>query len=357
VAPIGELVTTYFDGPFEPESSAEQAAFAPLITVHEATADDGVRWCGVTPDQNYPNRIIAADAKQVAAWIATRIAAEDRNAEDFLVLTRGRKALEHYARAIAEQGVPVTTSGATLPQEHELQELVVVLRALADPDNPVHVAAALEGLFFGLSPADLYEAREAGLHFRITYAPAGESGAAGALRTLHEWWRRSQRDPADVLLAHLLDDTGLLPYAASQPLGDNRGGALLHLVEAVRGTATDPAPDLRSAIAVVERLLLGEAPDALLLPGRGRAVRVMNLHKAKGRGWSTRTSRDPPRTSRPGARSAACSIRWRRSSRSCCAIRRDAWCRPSRWRTSMSVGAASCSSGRRLSRQGGSIAP
>ncbi|MFL5506049.1 MAG: UvrD-helicase domain-containing protein, partial [Gemmatimonadales bacterium] len=282
VAPIGELVTTYFDGPFKPDSSAEQAAFAPLITVHEAAGHDGVRWCGVTPDQNYPNRIIAADAKQVAAWIATRIAAENRNAEDFLVLTRGRKALEHYARAIAEQGVPVTTSGATLPQEHELQELVVVLRALADPDNPVHVAAALEGLFFGLSPADLYEARETGLHFRITYAPPGESGVARALCTLHEWWRRSQRDPADVLLAHLLDDTGLLPYAASQPLGDNRGGALLHLVEAVRGTATDPAPDLRSAIAVVERLLLGEAPDALLLPGRGRAVRVMNLHKAKG---------------------------------------------------------------------------
>jgi ATP-dependent helicase/nuclease subunit A len=84
VAPIGELVTTYFDGPFKPESSVEQAAFAPLITVHEAAGHDGVRWCGVTPDQNYPNRIIAADAKQLAAWIATRIDAEERDAEDFL---------------------------------------------------------------------------------------------------------------------------------------------------------------------------------------------------------------------------------------------------------------------------------
>ena len=282
VAPIGELVTTYFDGPFPPASSPDQAAFAPLITVHEAAAHEGVRWCGVTPEQNYPNRIIAADATQVAAWIATRIEAGQRHAGEFLVLTRGLKALEHYARAIAAQGVPVTTSGAALPQEHELRELVVVLRALADPDNPVHVAAALEGLFFGLSPADLYAAREAGLHFRLTSAPVGESDAARALRTLHAWWRLSQREPADVLLAHLLDDTGLLPYAASQPLGDNRGGALLHLVEAVRGVATDPAPDLRGAIAVVERLLVKDAPDALLLPGRGNAVRVMNLHKAKG---------------------------------------------------------------------------
>ena len=38
-----------------------------------------------------------------------------------------------------------------LAQEYELHELLVVLRALADPDNGVAVAAALEGLFFGLS--------------------------------------------------------------------------------------------------------------------------------------------------------------------------------------------------------------
>jgi ATP-dependent helicase/nuclease subunit A len=283
VQPIGELVGAHFDGPLPREATEAQAAFSPLVT--DEDAPDGLYYYGVQPSDHYPNTTVELDAQHVASWIATRMKAEGpgkREPKDFLVLTDRKKYLEQYARAIAAHGIPVTTAGATLPQELELEELVVVLRALADPDNPIHVAAALEGLFFGLSPADLYDAKVAGLSFRITSRPSGVGPVASALATLHEWWLASRRDPADVLLARLLDETGLLAHAASQPLGDNNGGALLHLVEAVRGTAGDPAPDLRGAIEVVDRLLATEAPDALLLPGRGDAVRVMNLHKAKG---------------------------------------------------------------------------
>ncbi|HEX5633718.1 MAG TPA: 3'-5' exonuclease, partial [Gemmatimonadales bacterium] len=110
----------------------------------------------------------------------------------------------------------------------------------------------------------------------------GTLRVAAALERLDGWWRRSRAEPIDVLLARILDETGLLPFAASQLLGDNRGGALLHLVEAVRGPALEPAPDLRRAIETIDRVLDTDAPDALLMPGRSGAVRVMNLHKAKG---------------------------------------------------------------------------
>ena len=37
-----------------------------------------------------------------------------------------------YARALTERNVPVSTTGAALTQEHELRELLVVLRATDD---------------------------------------------------------------------------------------------------------------------------------------------------------------------------------------------------------------------------------
>jgi ATP-dependent helicase/nuclease subunit A len=284
VQPIAELVNRHFAGPFPPAATFAQAPFAALVTA--ATPEhpyEAVHVYDVVPPRKNKPAIHRTDAQQVAAWIAERVQRQERAPGDFLVLTAKRDALQHYATAIARHGLPVTTSGAALPQEWELRELVVLLHALADPSSPILVAAALEGLFFGLTPADLWDARQAGVELRIGgVGPVGSTRVEVALAQLRAWRDVAQREPADLLLARLLDETGLLPYAASQPLGDNRGGALLHLVEAVRGGARDAAPDLRGAIETIERVLEGEAPDALLLPGRTDAVRVMNLHRAKG---------------------------------------------------------------------------
>jgi ATP-dependent helicase/nuclease subunit A len=284
VQPIADLVNRHFAGPFPPAATFEQAAFAELVTAEKPEhAYEVVRVYDVVPPRKKKEAIHRTDAEQVAAWIADRVQRKERVPGDFLVLTARRDALQHYATAIARHGLPVTTSGAALPQEWELRELVVLLQALADPSNPILVAAALEGLFVGLTPADLWDARQAGVELRIgAVAPARGTQVEAALARLQAWCEVARREPADLLLARILDETGLLPYAASQPLGDNRGGALLHLVEAVRGDARDAAPDLRAAIETIERVLEGEAPDALLVPGRTDAVQVMNLHRAKG---------------------------------------------------------------------------
>ncbi|MEO7038818.1 MAG: UvrD-helicase domain-containing protein [Gemmatimonadaceae bacterium] len=283
VRPIGTFVNDYFQREFPTEATAEQAPFSEMQTTKDADGVDGIYSYSVCPDENNKNAILDADAAMLSSWIAERIASGARSAGDFLILTATKQPIESYARALALRNVPATTTGAQLPQEHELEELLIVLRAIADPENSVAVVAALEGLFFGMSPSDLFDAHRLGIRFVVTHAPPPEAHrVASALLVLHEWWSMAQRHAADVLVERILGDTGLLFHAAGQILGDARAGALLHLVESLRSASTLGDSGLTNAMERIAVLLRSEAADAPLRPGLVDAVRIMNLHKAKG---------------------------------------------------------------------------
>ena len=283
VSSVEAVVNGHFARVFPAEATAEQASYRPMETQREPAGKDGVYRYVVRPAGKKKEEVLELDSAMIASWIAERIAKGEKAAGDFMILTATKEPIESYARALSERNVAVTTTGARLPQEHELRELLVVLRAIADPDDAVRVVAALEGLFFGLSPADLWEASRRGIRFAVTHPPADSVDAtARALAQLHEWWKGSQRHAADVLLERILDESGLLLYAAAEPLGEARAGALLHLVESLRAASVGGANGLPEAMERLEAILGAEAADAPLRPGRTDAVRVMNLHKAKG---------------------------------------------------------------------------
>jgi ATP-dependent helicase/nuclease subunit A len=284
VPPVADLVNAHFPGVF-PETATElQAPFAPMEATQDANAGDGIYRYVVRMDGSGRNKgdVVAADAAQVAGWIAEQVASGRIPPGEFMILTQRKAELAAYASAIAAHGIPVITSGAELQQERELRELVLLLRLLADPGNSVLLVAVLEGIFVGLSPEELYAARRERLELQIHRPPRDGSGTvAEALLMLHRWWHASRHLPSDQLLDRVLDDTGLLPYAVSQPLGEERAGALLHLVETVR-QSEQGMTGLRGMIEVLEVALESEEGVPVLRPGRGDAVRVMNLHKAKG---------------------------------------------------------------------------
>jgi ATP-dependent helicase/nuclease subunit A len=283
VSSVEAVVNGHFAGVFPAIATPEQAPYSPMETRRDPTGPDGVFTYVVRPSGKRKDAIVELDADMVASTIAARVAAGERKAGDFMIITATKEPIACYARALAERNIPVSTTGARLPQEHELRELLVVLRAIADPENAIAVVAALEGLFFGVSPAGLWKARQRRIRFSVTHRPADERDAvARALLQLHEWWKSSQRHPADVLLERILDDSGLLAHAAAQPLGEARAGALLHLVESLRAASVVGASGLPDAMTRLETVLSAEAPDTPLRPGRTDAVRVMNLHKAKG---------------------------------------------------------------------------
>lgn len=277
---IGDFVNRHFGQVFPTEATAVQAAFSPLECQDTPRPDEGIHRLPCLAANNKTD-IPRVDAAAIASWIATQVAA-GVPASDFMVITYQTHGIAEIARALAARNIPARTTGASLPQETELRELVLVLRALADPENPVLVAAALEGIFFGLTPADLYEARREGLPFALSHPPAGEGAVRDALAVLHGWWQLARQHPPDVLLDRLTVETGLLAWSASQPLGEARAGALLRLGDVLRHDARAAVFDLPSAIERLEGLLNRATDDAPLRPGFGNAVQVLNLHKAKG---------------------------------------------------------------------------
>jgi ATP-dependent helicase/nuclease subunit A len=290
VSPIGTLVNEHFRNVFpvneESPESHYQASFAPFVaaSVRETTVHSGVWYYHAGPAERATNdELIADDASRLASWIAHRCnVVQDRVPQDFLILTSRKQELARYAHELALRNLPVSASGATSEAHKVIAELLVVLRALADPSNPVAVIAALEGVCAGCSHEDLWSAREAGVEFRITHPPTEHISPVGRpLRQFHAWWVASQQLPVASLLERMMDESGLLLLAASSDLGDRTAGQLLQLVSVLQSNDTSGA-DLHSAIALIDDALELDESDPSLRVGRTDAVRLMNLHKAKG---------------------------------------------------------------------------
>ena len=336
VEPIAELVNAVFRPPegFPWEADSLQAAFAPLEVQprQEAPVRTGVFYFVVDAPEN---RTALAEwgADALAEWIAGRLAS-DRTAGDFLVLTRTRQQLERYAAALEARNLPVQVSGAGLTVREEVAELRLLLEALTDPADAGRTVAVLVGLFFGLDHEQLLEHALAGRSFDFRSARVGaDDPVENALVTLRRWSARARSEPADVTVARIADELGLLPHAAGGELGGVRAGTLAFVLDAVRGAGLQGDTSLTGALEAIEAALLEEEAEAPLEPGRADVIRLMNLHKAKGleakvvvladpsgerefeidrhiertheghaRGWFCVTRKDERNTSRPLAR-------------------------------------------------------
>lgn len=290
---IAAFVNAHFGaGAFPERQTEQQAAFSPMEASRASAPGAGVFYYDIVGEKSGPAAewIVARDADWVASYIEDRLAAGGCAPEDFLVLCLAKASLAAYARCLAQRNIPTSVSGAKTEMDTELHELQILLQALADPTSAVLIVAALEGVFVGATPADLWAAKEAGIAFQAAVAPAAAVGAEServgrvraGLERLHRWVMLSRRSAPDELLETILDETGLLARTAADDLGDQRAGLLLDLVSQVRSSTADGAGGSAAALTVLERLLENEAPEASLRPGRTDAVRVMNLHKAKG---------------------------------------------------------------------------
>ncbi|MGH7500590.1 MAG: UvrD-helicase domain-containing protein [Longimicrobiales bacterium] len=284
--PIEDFVNRVFENRFPATATEHQAAFATMRVHRIPAARDRVAWYAVpkTGRRTRRDEVAESDARRVASWIEERVRAGERNAGEFLVLTRNRRHLTVYAREIEARNLPVQVTGAGVGLESELEEIRLLLSALADPGNPVPAVAALVGLFFGLDFEQLAtHVLERQGHFDFVNPPlAPETAVEYALGTLHDLWNLSRHEPADVVVAEVIDRFGLLPYAAAGPLGESRAGALLYVLETVRTTALQGDASLQGALTAMDAALDAEEAEAPLEPGRRDAVRIMNLHQAKG---------------------------------------------------------------------------
>ncbi len=284
---IGDLVNQLFAGEafFPEKATREQAAFEPLDTrpPTEEVPCEGVFVYDIAPEQRSKAGATSDDALRLASWIRGRIGNGERTPGDFLILTRQRGNLDNYAAALEEYGVPVDVTGAGVGVAEELRELEVFLECMIDPTNPVRVVSTLVGLFFGLDYERLVSHRLADGAFDVmTPSASGDREVVAAVSSLHSWWRLATSQPADVFVTSFATEMGLLPLAASGDLGALRAGALVYALDAIRSAAYGGDSSLPGALRALRSALALREAEAPLEPGRENAVRLMNLHQAKG---------------------------------------------------------------------------
>ncbi len=285
--PIGDLVNAVFDHAdfFPGEPTREQARFEPLNTrpAERPVPEEGVFRYTVHPEGSAFASVAADDSARLATWIRDRMARGERDAGDFLILTRNKRSLATYATALEAHGLPVQVTGAGVGLEYELTELLALLECMIDPGDPVKVVAVLVGLFFGLDHQRLVDHRMGGGTFDVMH-PRGEGDeeVRAALATLHRWWRSASREAADIFLGRVVPELGILPLAAAGDLGALRAGALVYALDAVRAAALAGDASLPGALAALQSALEVAEAEAPLEPGRADVIRLMNLHQAKG---------------------------------------------------------------------------
>ena len=278
-----------FQGAFPPEETEHQAAFArlePHCTRDPAPCEGVFVHSLVLADSKNADAVTEADAKQLARWIAGRVERGERAPGNFLVLTQRKQPLASYARELERYGIPVRVSGSGVGVEDELSELLVLLRSLAHPEDESLILAVLTGLFFGIDYETLTRhALSHDLDSRWTLrdnATDSKDPVETALAALGRWRQLVLTEPADVAVEALVEELGLLPYAAAGELGDTRAGALLFALDRVRAAALAGETSFAAVLDTVEALLSSEEAETPLDPGRTDVVRIMNLHKAKG---------------------------------------------------------------------------
>lgn len=270
---------------------------------------------------NRGEAIATDDAEQIAQFIRSALDAGTNHAmaaaqgdsttifpggaspEDFLILTRKKKRLPVYAEALAERQIPFTVTGSQdLRQSEDLRDFVDLLTCALRPDAPIAAVAYLQGGLVGLSDGALYRFRracDASGHppFAATDEPLPDSvvealpsDLSGRVQTAFKRVRRardlvrSQR-PA-LALPTMAEETGLLAAAAHPPpaeSGSLRAGRLLRTFSLVH-QETGQGADWAQVVDLLRDVVDGEEEiDGLTLEsGAGEAVRLMNVHQAKG---------------------------------------------------------------------------
>ncbi len=297
VPALTDPANAWFRSLFPAEANDRQASFAPLepVRVDRSERSGAFRLLTRAGDGAKADDLARANASDVAGFVRGAVdhkwpVASDgpeRAARfgDFLVLTRTRDHLDLYARAFEALGVPVDVSGSrALPISKGLAQLRPFLAAIQDPDDDVSVVAFLSGPLSGVDDNALYGFRRAGGRFSylVEPPPATDPRIARGLELLAKARKDAHAHPAGAALGLICDRLGLVARLAAGPGGRTASGNLLKVLALARRLTSEGL----SFRDVVERL--AEDAPALDLeemsvePVDADAVRLMNLHRAKG---------------------------------------------------------------------------
>ncbi len=309
VQPIGEWLNPIFKEKFHGEGSRYQAAFSELQMVREDEPKtiSGIRKISISKKaRNKSEDIVEEDAERIASWIRyaldgkITLARTDNEKKtglderpvpsDFLILLRNRKMIPKYAGKLEEFGIPFEVSGGNaFKSASGLREVIKILKAISEPDSTVDLVSALRGLFFGISDDMLYRFKKGGGRFSF-YSSVPEVLESNVKNTFKEAFDKLKKYkdwsrilPSSVAIEKIIEDIGLIPYLLADEMGGSQTGNILKVLEFLQHLDIEGQADFISVVEDLDALLAeGEMDEIDISLGSLKAVRIMNLHKAKG---------------------------------------------------------------------------
>ncbi|HEX6177953.1 MAG TPA: UvrD-helicase domain-containing protein, partial [Thermoanaerobaculia bacterium] len=223
------------------------------------------------------NEVVAErEAARVAKWIRDAVSRGEVRYRDVLLVSWQRPRLSFYAQALASLGIPYEITGSkAFSFADELELVMPLLKAVAEPEDMVSLVAYLRGRLCGVDDNALYQWRRANVV---------SEGIAAALELVRESRDDVRNHPPAAAMARIFDRVGLLPLAAAQERPGTRAGNLL-LVLAIAREESARGESFATIVEMLEEML-DNPPDKVeeldADPARADAVRLMNLHQVKG---------------------------------------------------------------------------
>lgn len=286
---VTELLNSVFIHHLPDKETNYQAAYRPLNSFHEDQGDtfSGIKRLSVPIDFTKKDEIMNEDAKNITLQIQHLIK-QGYKPKDFMIITRYNNEIPFYARSLEQVGIPVNISGEVVIGESLVfQELVILLQTFRDTTDEVSFVAALRGIFFGISDDELYQWKQAGGRFTI-FSDIPEAlheetkrkfaNALEKMRMYNDWIRTSS---PTVAIERILEDIGFYPLLMKKGGNKRTLKSLLSILSHLKQFESEGHSAYHQ---VFNRLLdlVNEKTEVLNIEGDQDAVRVMNVHKAKG---------------------------------------------------------------------------
>ena len=267
----------------EPRSSLWRSSdyLPPYVPIGAERDDDGRAAVEVWTTTAGPDATAAERRRAEGLVLADEIrnlaaSASGIRYDDVLILFRGFSDLPPYLRALREAGVPfVLSGGRTFFGRTEIVQAMAVLRAVADPADPIALLAYRRSPAGGVPDTELYA--------DAAHADSPRPALVAADARLSLLRAEAASLPIDAAVRHVLENSGLVALSGLAFEGSQRVANLEKLEAAAAEFARDGRATLLETLdALEERFESENEGDSPLADEDRDAVRIMSIHKAKG---------------------------------------------------------------------------
>ena len=291
------------------QESAFQPAYVPIFT-DKPPQGQAVQWLFITPPSTAKpgaDDFRHNQAEQLARWIYENVGVlclkdgRKLSYRDIALLTRVGTTSRIYTDALRRYGIPFNTdTDKDFFRKQEMNDFLLLLRAVADPEDKIALAGVLRSPLGGLSDEELYQTAKAGNFTLVSllHNPQTEPCA----RLIEKLGQLAGRVSLYELVNRALNES-FLPEACAAAYDGERTLSYLHQMGALaRQYETQNGNNLTEFLADLQTRL-ADNPDLFSLPAvdeRADAVSMLTVHKSKGLEFPVVILADLPRKETAG---------------------------------------------------------